>query len=158
MKILIDSREQQPYHFVPPKYEGVITETTTLQTGDYSIAGLADRIAVERKSLNDMAGTLSAGRDRFTRELERARGFSLFAIVIEATMQDVANHKYTSKMTPQSLLQSLFAFQVRYGIHVLWAGDRNGGEYATHSLLAKYLYEQRTQLEKLTQAHGNPAK
>ncbi|HEY1192336.1 MAG TPA: hypothetical protein VGE74_32230, partial [Gemmata sp.] len=60
--ILIDTREQQPYTFAgfrADKRDGggplvVDTETVGLSSGDYSLAGYADRIAVERKSLNDL--------------------------------------------------------------------------------------------------------
>ncbi len=41
--IVIDSREQRPYQF-----PGAVVKT--LPTGDYSIVGLTDRVAIERKS------------------------------------------------------------------------------------------------------------
>jgi ERCC4-type nuclease len=154
MRILIDSREQAPYSFTPPRYEGVTTETASLQTGDYSLAGLQDRIALERKSLDDLTGTLTKGRERFERECERGRGFEYFGLIIEAALEDVRGHRYQSQMTPQSLLQSLAAFSVRYGLHVHWCGNRAGGEYMVHSLLQKYLYEAERRLAVIVKAHG----
>jgi ERCC4-type nuclease len=154
MKIIIDSREQAPYSFVPPRYEGVTVETAALQTGDYSLAGLPDRIALERKSLDDLTGTLTKGRERFERECERGRGFDYFGLVIEASLDDVRGHKYQSQMTPQSLLQTLAAFSVRYGLHVHWCGNRAGGEYMTHAVLSKYLREAEKRLAAIVKAHG----
>ena len=61
---------------------------------------------------------------------------------------------YRSAMTPQSLLQTLAAWSVRYGLHVHWCGSREGGEYLTHSLLEKFLKEQQTRLAALVRAHG----
>lgn len=129
MRILIDSREQQPYHFDGKQYEGTTTATATLSTGDYSLFGMTDLIALERKSLADLTGTLTSGRDRFTRECERGKGLQYFGLIIEASLDDVRRHKYRSKMTPQSLLQGLAAFSVRYGLHIHWCGCREGGEY-----------------------------
>ena len=154
MKIIVDSREQTPYSFTPPRYEGVTVETAALQTGDYSLAGLQDRIGLERKSLDDLTGTLTKGRERFERECERGRGFDYFGLIIEAGLEDVRTHKYQSQMTPQSLLQTLAAFSVRYGLHVHWCGNRAGGEYMVYSLLSKYLREAEKRLAAIVKAHG----
>lgn len=155
MRIIQDTREQAPYAFAAPRYEGVTVAVGTMQTGDYSLQGLADHIAIERKSLADLTGTLTAGRERFKRECERGRGLDYFGLVIEASMEDVRLHNYQSRMTPQSLLQTLAAYSVRYGLHVHWCGGREGGEYMTFSLLQKYLKEQQAKLEALVKAHGD---
>lgn len=152
MKVIIDTREQTPYQFT--RYPDVIVEPGTLTTGDYSLSGLEDRIALERKSLSDLTGTLTSGRERFQRECERGRGLDYFALVIEAAMEDVRTHNYRSQMTPQSLLQTLAAYSVRYGMHIHWCGNRAGGEYMVYSLLSKYLREAETRLKALLKAHG----
>lgn len=149
MIIVFDSREQKPYRFDGTPYEGAAVESGTLQTGDYSLRGLEDRIGIERKTLDDLAGTLTSGRERFQHECERGRGLDYFGLVIEASMDDVRRHRYRSKMKPQALLQSLFAFSVRYGLHVFWAGCREGGEYTTFSLLQKYLREATERLKAI---------
>ena len=154
MKIIQDSREQAPYAFNAPRYAGTVVEVGTLQTGDYSLHGLTDRIGLERKSLSDLCGTLTAGRERFKRECERGRGLEYFGLVIEASMDDVRRHNYRSAMTPQSLLQTLAAWSIRYGLHVHWCGSREGGEYMVHSLLGKFLREQQARLAALVRAHG----
>ena len=65
MEIVIDSREQQPWHFSP---ELVRVSRGTVRTGDYCVKG--DRLfAIERKSLNDFVGTISTGWERFQREI-----------------------------------------------------------------------------------------
>ena len=151
MRIIHDTREQQPYTF--DGYAATV-EAGTLQTGDYSLLGLHDRIALERKSLADLTGTLTTGRERFSRECERGQGLEYFGLIIEASLEDVRRHNYRSKAAPQSLLQSLAAFSVRYGLHVHWCGCREGGEYMTFSLLQKYLQEQRKRLETLVNAHS----
>ena len=54
MKIVIDTREQAPFPFSGEQYRGTETAFGTLDTGDYSLAGLTDKVAVERKSLPDL--------------------------------------------------------------------------------------------------------
>ncbi len=78
MKILIDSREQNPFTFQGRHYGGVEIEAASLQTGDYSLAGLQDRIAIERKSLADLVACLGRERGRFERELTRAAALEVF--------------------------------------------------------------------------------
>ena len=151
MRIIHDTREQQPYSF--DGYAAKV-EPGTLQTGDYSLVGLSDHIALERKSLADLCGTLTTGRERFARECERGRGLEYFGLIIEASLEDVRRHTYRSRMTPQSLLQTLAAYSVRYSLHVHWCGSREGGEYMTFSLLQKFLAEQQNRLTALVKAHG----
>jgi ERCC4-type nuclease len=139
MKILIDSREQTPFTF--SGYE-VATEPAALPVGDYSLPGFQDRVAIERKELNDLVGCLMGeNRQRFERELAKARPYDLFAVVVEAALEDVSRGRYRSEMKPHAALQSLCAFQVRYRVPFMWAGNRRGAEYLTFSFLAKYLRE-----------------
>lgn len=138
MLILTDTREQAPYLF--QGYE-VQVEPATLPVGDYSLPGFLDRVSIERKSLDDLIGCLTAGRDRFERELARGRAYDFFAVVVEASLADMYNGKYQSAMTPQSALQSVVAFEVRYKVPFVWCGNRAGGELMTHSYLSKYLRE-----------------
>ncbi len=97
MRIIHDTREQQPYTF--DGYAATV-EAGTLQTGDYSLLGLHDRIALERKSLANLTGTLTTGRERFSRECERGQGLEYFGLIIEASLEDVRRHNYRSKAAP----------------------------------------------------------
>lgn len=139
MKILIDSREQRPFEFAS---FNVAPETAALPCGDYSLPGFVDRVAVERKSLDDLIGCLKGkDRDRFERELARGGHYELFAVVVESSLADVSRGRYKSEMKPHSALQSIIAFQVRYRVPFLWCGSRKAAEYVTHGLLCKYLRE-----------------
>ena len=56
--IVIDTREQAPWTFnkglVVERFGAAFpTEVGTLDTGDYSVRGLEDRVRIERKSLDD---------------------------------------------------------------------------------------------------------
>ena len=59
--IIIDNREQMPLTF-----EHFPSRCGTLQSGDYSLAGHEGRFTVERKSVADLIGSLTAGRGTST--------------------------------------------------------------------------------------------
>ncbi len=150
IRIVADSREQLPYTF--EKYE-VEVNTGTLPVGDYSILGFEDRVAIERKSIDDLIACLMGkNRERFCRELSKLRFYELGAVVVESTMADIAHGRYTSQMRPHSALQSIAALMVRYKVPFMYCGDRSGGEYWTYSLLAKYAYEIEIRAKHLAKA------
>jgi len=132
LTIVIDSREQRPYLF-----EGHNTTVQGLPIGDYGLLNCQD-IAIERKSVDDLAGTLTNGRDRFKRELQKGAVIPYFSLVIEASVSDLINGKYRSKALPQSIVQSLLSFSVKYRLPIFFAESRQHGEMITLSLLLKY--------------------
>lgn len=150
MIILTDTREQRPFSF--GAYQ-ITAELATLPTGDYSLKGFHDRVAIERKSLNDLIGCLTGpDRDRFERELARAGSYERFAVVVEASLQDITAGRYKSNMTPHAAMQSITAFYIRYGIPFLFCGDRDGAEYMAFSILQKYSYEIEKRFKLLSKA------
>ena len=68
--VVVDSREQNPLDF-----GSWPTITKALPTGDYSVAGIETLIAIERKSLSDLVGSFTGGRDRFEREMLRMKSY-----------------------------------------------------------------------------------
>ena len=130
-EIAVDTREQQPYTFA-----GAVV--VTLPSGDYSVLGLEDRVAVERKTKADAYGSLGHGRARFRREVERLAGYDYAAIVIEDTVPGFLRRPAHSKMNPRSAIASLLAWSVRYRIPVFFAGDRAHGRALTQKLLLMY--------------------
>jgi ERCC4-type nuclease len=146
LRIICDTREQAPFTF--SHFPGVETERATLPAGDYSLPGFEDRVAIERKELNDLIACLMNGnRERFERELAKLRFYDLAAVVVEASLEDVSMGRYRSEMKAHAALQSIFAFQVRYRVPFVWAGNRAGAEYVTFSLIEKYLAQIRKRFE-----------
>jgi DNA excision repair protein ERCC-4 len=156
MRILIDTREQKPFSF--DAFPGATTETATLPVGDYSLSGFLDKVSIERKSLDDLIGCLMGKeRERFERELARARHLEMFHVVVEADLNDLAQGRYKSAMKPHSAAQSLFAFQVRYRLSIVWASNRHRAEYVTYSLLEKYLREISERFKQATKTQEKAA-
>jgi ERCC4-type nuclease len=155
MRIIADTREQRVFTF--SKYEAEV-ERATLPTADYSLPGFEDCVGIERKELGDLVGCLmGSNRERFERELRRLSAYELKAVVVEASMRDVADGLYQSEMKPHAVLQSVFAFQVRFAVPFIWCGDRAGAEYTTFWLLAKYAREIEERMKMLAKAQA-PAK
>lgn len=157
-RIVVDSREQAPWTFdSAPVYEGTSVTVSSLPTGDYSVEGFQDAVAVERKSLPDLVACLGRERDRFARELARARGLESFAVVIEGSFTDLKQGQYRSMLNPHSACQSICAFMARWHIPFVFAGTRAAAEYATWSLLRQYVEGKRHELRAVEKALGSPA-
>jgi len=123
-----------------------------LPVGDYSVAGLQDRIAIERKSLEDLVGSLTHGRERFERELARARSYQFFAVVVEGSAQAILRGDYgRSQANPRAVWESIAAFNARYcPFHFL--GDRRTAAAWTESVLLKFAREHIKSVESMTNA------
>lgn len=129
--VAIDTRERKPYRF--PR-----SEVKTLPTGDYSIVGLEEQIAIERKTKSDAYSSLGQGRARFERELERLARFDYAAVVIETSLPDFLRAPAFSRMNPRAATNSIIAWSVKYRVCVFFAGDRRHGNALTQRLLEKY--------------------
>lgn len=115
-RIVIDTREQTPLPF--RRYQ---TVTGTLTTGDYSVDGLEELFAVERKSVPDLVACCSGpNRERFERELHRLRGFRFKRLLVVGCRAEVGQHRYRSNLAPQAVLSTLWAFEARYDCPVVW--------------------------------------
>lgn len=109
--IIVDTREQTPLAF-----ENLACEVGTLQSGDYSLKGLEHAFAIERKSIPDLCGSLTRGRDRFERELHRLRGFEFARVLIVGSPNEVK----AMAANPKAVFSSISAFEARYKVAFVW--------------------------------------
>jgi DNA excision repair protein ERCC-4 len=122
--ILIDTREQRPLRFAPDL--GVDCGAAKLDAGDYSVRGFTEHIALERKSVADLIGTLTKGRERFENELDLLTQYRWKAILVEGRRGDVEAGIYRSLATPQSIIGSLRAIWMRWGVPTFWCDSPEG--------------------------------
>lgn len=111
--LLVDTREQKPLQF-----SYLPAEPATLYTGDYSVRGLEEVFAVERKSLADLAGSLTRERDRFMREMHRLRGYRFPYLLAIGDDMELSRLQAQGRLKLQQVEHSLRAIQSRYGVHV----------------------------------------
>lgn len=116
---IIDTREQVELELSGP------TVRAKLDAGDYSVEGLEHLIALERKSLDDLCGSLTVGRERFMRAVERMRERPYRGIVIEARWEDIRRGWYRSRMHANSLVGSVVALCAD-DVPVYFCGDHKG--------------------------------
>jgi ERCC4-type nuclease len=132
--IAVDSREQQPFDLL-----GFATMRKTLKTGDYSIVGMEDRVAVERKSYSDAWGSMSEGRARFERCVKRLAELDRAAIVIECSILQLAiQPSYIQRTTPASVIGGLISWSAQFRLPVFFCDDRLHAERVTVRFLASY--------------------
>ena len=156
MTILVDSREQKPFNFEHERYD-VKIQPGTLTVGDYSLCGLTDKVAVERKSLPDLVQCLGRERSRFEKELLRGAALDAFAVVVEGSWSDLANGNFRSQLNPHAACQSTLAFMARYRVPFLFAGSRPAAEYVTWGFLHQFLEGARKRWASIVKAHGEAA-
>ena len=146
LHIVADSREQAPFRFNGYPVEVAVA---TLEAGDYSLAGFKRRVAVERKSLQDLVGCLGTDRARFERELARLRGFDAAAVVVEAPAYALRSGRYLGRLDAGAAWQSVLAFSMRYRVPFIFGRDRADAEKITFDFLRHFHRDRVRELEAL---------
>jgi len=153
--VVVDSREQLPYEFSGMTGSGgealvVPTVVAGLPSGDYSIQGFENVIAIERKELSDLYGSVTWNRGRFEREIARLAELPGFAaVVIEATWAEIMapaeyQPEWVNQTEPRSVEGTIVAWSLRYPrVHWWTCGSRRGAEQRTFSILQKFWHEQK---------------
>ena len=109
--IITNTREQTPLCFTHLR-----SERGTLDTGDYSVRGLEEVFAVERKSMADLVGSLTRERARFMREMHRLRGFQFARLLIVGTEMELMQLVSMGRANLAQVEHSLLAISIRYGV------------------------------------------
>jgi ERCC4-type nuclease len=142
--IIIDTREQIPWEFGFHD-----TAKQKLDTGDYSILGFENIIAIERKkSVSEFATNLS--ESRFKDVLERLSKIKHPYMVFEFSLDEVYNFPVGSdipkrmwdklKISGNYIIKRLIEIQLQYNIQVMFCDDPSNAEKFSVSLM-KRIYE-----------------
>ena len=132
----------------------VDTKEVHLKTGDYT-AELPDGtrlpVLIERKSGDDLLGSISGGHQRFRAEHERMRehvydGWHC-CVIVEASLDDLIDQmespEWTRKASSELLLGCTASWPVQHGVPWYFAGDRAAAERLALKVLWKAWDEQR---------------
>lgn len=147
--VIKDTREQQGYFFgVYESCLGTIDEK--LDTGDYTIKGLEDKICIERKaSVEELAINLGQKKHAFLNEIERMKGHEHKFLILEFSLDEMLDFpnksripqsqkdKYTVKISGKYMLKMLNEFQLYNGVHVLFCGSKYNAFKLVSSLLKR---------------------
>jgi len=149
--VIKDTREQEGYTF--ERFNGRYTScegmvVRKLETGDYSLVGLEDKLCIERKgSISELAINLGKDKRRFMDEIERMKDFPFKFIILEFSLEDVMNFPEGSSIpeekwdsiviTNKYMLKMLIEFQMYDGIHVMFCGNRKNSKLVINSILKR---------------------
>ena len=153
MVILVDTREQDTPS-LRRRLELIKCpwERQKLDFGDYSAKcrlpdgewlDLSPKVAVERKmSFDELCACFCRGRQRFTREFERARkaGATCYLLIETASCKNAFAGKYHSKMNPKSFIASMTAWRARYRCQLIFCKSETTG-VLIHEILYRELKE-----------------
>lgn len=140
MNILIDTREQTPYDLVGSK-------KATLDTGDYTVLGYKDQIAIERKSYSDLYHCLTSAKNRFERQLERLGEMDYAYLLIDTTASAVLMGHPQCQLPGEVALSKLVKLCARYNVPFCFADNK--GALLTRNLLL----EMKKQVDKDEKIH-----
>ena len=139
--LIVDTREPAPHPWRRWLPAHVTLDRATLDTGDFAVAGLPDAAVVERKTVSDFLGCLTANRERFERELARSRHVGRFVVIVEGTLLDCILNR--GGLSEASLLGTVAAWSRRF-CPILFAGtERHAAELAFRFLAGQITEGQR---------------
>ena len=117
-----------------------------LDTGDYSLVGLEDKICIERKGcVEEVAINFGKKKKQFLAEIERMKEFPHRFILLEFTLEDLMKfpedtripNKSSVKITGKYILRTLMEFQVNDDVHVVFCGDKHNAFLYANSLFKR---------------------
>lgn len=141
--VIVDSREQLPWRFEGIQSGGkavaVPVERGTLQSGDYSIKGYENAVAIERKSVADFYGSITTGRSRLEVEFQRMETMTFSAIVVEGRLDDVLEPGFHGRrVSPNSIRATIASWSVKYKTRWFFLPSREQAERLAFELLEKF--------------------
>jgi ERCC4-type nuclease len=145
--VIKDTREQDGYFFSAfNTCAGMIEHK--LDTGDYTIQGLEDKVCIERKGcVEELAVNLGQKKYAFLDEIERMASFPHKFIILEFSLEDLIKfpeetripikNKSSVKITGKYMLKCLIEFQLYNNVNVLFCGDKYNAFLAVSSIFKR---------------------
>lgn len=167
--VLVDTAEGQPFTFQGIRCDAdkynlplVINRRFSClgrhpdSLGDYSIDGLVGRVHVERKSMDDVWGTvlgwetdrqkergLPSRRERFERELANLAAIEAGVVVVEASLEQCLDEMPEWGTKPASenkkiFFRSIVSFNQRFKVNWQWCSSRRAAEVYAFRWMERY--------------------
>jgi ERCC4-type nuclease len=149
--VIVDTREKQPWELNSSRVLG--REVTKLDTGDYTVEGIEDKLCIDRKaSVSELAQNITT--KRFVNELKRIKEFPHAFLILEFSASDIFNFPHSADLPPavkkrirvngNFLMRCLSRLQIKYDFNIIFAGNRSNAERIAVNLMEDVLelYEQ----------------
>lgn len=142
--IIVDTREQQPWSF-----DHYAKANRKLDTGDYSVEGLENLLAIERKkSINEIANNII--ESRFKDVIQRLSSMKYSYILLEFDLENVLNYPIGSslpkhmwnkvKISPSFIMKHILEWQMFHNIKVIFCGCPSNAEQMAEYIMNKVYY------------------
>lgn len=142
--VLRDTREQDGYGYYFDDYPVEVKEVT-LTTGDYAVQepGYYGKnetyyppFAVERKSKDDLVSSISADRERFEDEIDRADDWEApMPVIVEAPYPTFRNGQYYANVHPNSIIGTVDKWPNYKNVDFFFADDSDDAERRSFEFL-----------------------
>ncbi|MBE0522235.1 MAG: hypothetical protein IBX39_08250 [Candidatus Methanoperedenaceae archaeon] len=109
MKVVIDHREMRSRVAEVLDRLGADIEITTLEVGDYVVS---DRVAFERKTVNDLFATLLERRELFSQLMDMARSYRCPILIIEGEDPFFFSGRRVHPMAVQGFLNAIALMRI----------------------------------------------
>jgi len=134
---IVDTREQNPLSVRRLKGWFARIEHRALRLGDYSVEGIEDTCAVERKDLADLISSFTTNRAVFINRLRRMAELPHSLLIVTATLTEIkAEYPYRAA-NPNRITQSLIAVLTGLRLPFICTDTHELGE----EIGASYLYQ-----------------
>jgi ERCC4-type nuclease len=142
--VIVDTREQQPWSF-----DNYVKANKKLDTGDYSVEGLENLLAIERKkSINEIANNIV--ESRFKDVIDRLSKIKYAYILLEFDLNNVLNYPIGSslpkhmwdkvKISPSFIMKHILEWQMFHNIKVMFCGSADNAEQTAEYIMNKVYY------------------
>lgn len=143
IEIIIDTREQANKHiteFLTKKKVPFVSRK--LDVGDYSaqigVMSLEKSIVIERKgSLDEVAGNIGTGRERFEKEFLRAKAGNtkVYLVIEDGSWEAIKAHRYRSELSSKAYIATLRSWMAKYDFNLIFCEKANAPEHIYETLL-----------------------
>lgn len=151
--VVVDTREQRPFApflWQKGKREYLTPERLCLEEGDYSSPLLLEHVRIERKSIQDLYGSLfgtscdalgesAPNQERLRAEFLRLSKYPRAYFVIEGMPSDLAQYieSRERRVQPGAAYQLVESMGFDYGVPVRWNRNREAAEWFVGYILSR---------------------
>lgn len=125
MILLRSQDDPQPLEF--RGYDCVVS-TRKLPAGDYSLYGFEGDVAILRRSQKELIAGLTHRRQEFAEALDRMRGCTSAAVVVESPLRDILDGRGLNGLTREQAEQAIIAVSAKYRMPFLYGESRSDAE------------------------------
>ena len=139
-KLVIISDSREPfglYNF--SNFPDTMIIRDNLNVGDFSVYPYEKELCIERKTICDLSGSFTSGRERFEAEWKRSESYICKFLLIEGAFFDILSGNYKSKFSVNSFLGTLLSWSVKYRFSTIFVKTPREGSTAVYWICREFV-------------------